>query len=369
MRSRTRIRVGGLIALALCFASCATPPTPGPKKVPFHVALVPVDVGVLQIKQPIEEGEETGISLAFAEQPVTKALLDAMTERFAKATLLTAAPEGASKEENYEAWVEEARRQGADLILDASLRYDERIHTALNDLFWRNLPLFAIGGPFNWLVNDRSYYVHVQLDAELYSVDGVGKVAPPDQITRVSQLKSQAQEARLDFIDRGNHIGAYLLAVFLPSGFVSSESDAVLPELQAVIAKALGDGLTGSVQASAAQLTQWDRVDFYPTGVRVTEDRRFLEGELVLRLVGNVSRLRFLRYRTDSGPFQDHDLGEGERVPASGRQPGMRRYPFRIPIDGVGVRFIQLKVGQEDIDATSRTFTYVVPGSSPRPRR
>ncbi len=78
--------------------------------------------------------------------------------------------------------------------------------------------------------------------------------------------------------------------------------------------------------------------------------------------VGNVSRLRFLRYRTGPGPFRDHDLGEGERVAASGRQPGMRRYPFRIPLEGGDVRFLQLKVGQEDIDMTSRTFTYTVPG-------
>jgi hypothetical protein len=323
---------------------------------------VPVDVGVLQVNVPIEAGNETELSLTLAEQPVTEALLDAMTERFAKATLLSAAREGASKEENYKVWVAESRRQGADLILDASLRYDEKIHTALNDLFWLNLPLFAIGGPFNWLVNDRSYYVHVRLEAELYSVAGVGKIAAPDQITRVSQLRSQAREATLDFIDRGDHVGAYLLAVLLPSGFLSSESDAVAPKLQAAIAKQLAAGLIGSAQANAQQLTHWDRVDFHPDGVRVSADRRFLEGEFVLRFVGNVSRLRFLRYRTAPGPFQDHDLGEGERIPARGREPGMRRYPFRIPLQGPDVRFVQLRVGQADIDVTSRTFTYVVPG-------
>ncbi|MEM7205216.1 MAG: hypothetical protein AAF628_33485 [Planctomycetota bacterium] len=356
--NRVEVNLGAGALLALCLAGCGTSDQAAEQTLPFHVAVIPVDVDEMGAGLPIEHGGETELSLDFVETEVTQKLVDAASRPFAKTTLLSKPNRGLSKEENYEVWVAEAAESGADLILDATLLFDRKIHTGLNGSFWVNLPFFFIGGPFNWFVNDRSYYFDARLEARVFSAHGIGEVRPPDRRTRVTTLEAQVSEARLDFLDRGDGLGAFALSVVVPSGWVSAESSSVTGKLQDAIAADIGTNLARNAQTDVRQLLRWDRVHFYPEGVGLAADERALEGWFVLELDGNVARLD-LRYRTNLEPYRDYDWGDGNRV-SWGRQPRKRHYWFHIPIDGEEVRWIQLEVRQAELDATRRTFTYLV---------
>ena len=94
-----------------------------------------MDLG--QIQTQIEDGGETGISLTFSDNAVNAALIDALSTRFCRATLLSPAKDGASNAEKYSSWVKEAREKGADLLLAAAskvlLRFPETVFHLIGD--------------------------------------------------------------------------------------------------------------------------------------------------------------------------------------------------------------------------------------------
>lgn len=124
-------------------------------------------------------------------------------------------------------WVQAAADDGADLIVSAVLNFRTQVRTDINSAFWLNLPLFLLGGPMTWFVNDRSYFLEAQLTAEVHAVDPLAKqlASLADGRSRLQSVRSSAGEVPLDFLDRADHGGQYLLSVIVPSGLLATDTE------------------------------------------------------------------------------------------------------------------------------------------------
>lgn len=361
------ILCGGVATL---LASCASAPEPGPA-LPFHVALAPVFVEQVQA-MAADAGAPADVVLALDAASLSRALSDALRGSVAKITLLEpgepAHGTNGGAASGNDAWLDQAQAKGADLILDVTFSYDPTFATSLNDRFWLNLPLFALGGPATWFVADRSYRFHARLDAQLFDVATASapSVRALDAGSRLLRLDRQIEEASLSFLERASGVH-YLLSLVVPAGFVAPRSDSVPEELRDAVTSELCAALVRALRERSEDLARGTLVAFHPSGVHTVVEggARFLVGEFVLE-VGNVSELGRLRYRFDSGSFVDAAWGEVTLEARSGRTGSLRHYPFRIAL-GDATDTVQLEVEQADVSSSKRTFTY--PIAPPREER
>ncbi|MCA8973192.1 MAG: hypothetical protein KDC98_00650 [Planctomycetes bacterium] len=326
------------------------------QRLPFHLAVMaPTTKAGSRATVDESQGNPTALQLRFDDDALAARLCHELELRFHKVSLLGAVTDQA---ENLQA----ARQVGADLILDARLGYDPSIHTALNDRFWLNLPLFALGGPFCWFVNDRSYYFSSQLEGRLYDVTiAASRTKILDESSLLLRTVSDSTEASLDFLDRADGVGAYLLSIVVPAGLIGSESDSAALELSAAVTDQLCQAIAQTLQSRAIDVIgSGTLVKFEPRNVRVIREgkRKLLVGEVVLELGSVADDLGTLRYRCDNGEFHDASWGTEVVEPPQLGRPGSKTYPFRIPIDSPTAELVQIEVEQLDTWASKRTFTY-----------
>jgi hypothetical protein len=378
----TRI-IGAAGLLVLVMMGCATAPEQPPERLlPFHVGLVPVVVtGVSGPPAAADEdpaGEAEGVLLAFDDGEATTALAGALSRgAFARVTELRY-PETVPREEflalppevreKDQWWVERADQHEVDLILVPEIRFHGRVRTALNGAFWLNLPLFLLGGPMTWFVNDRSYFVDVQLRAEVFAVSPLasGHATLDSPNARLQQARAGRDEVPLDFIDRADHLGHYALSVLVPSGFLASESGSVGGELSRLLLDDLVEGLVRDIQAQSEQLVRADRLfDFFlpPESLSVvaTAEGWELRGEVLLERGGGAApAMKRGRLRWGGGTEQSFDLEERELVEDAGWRGAYDRYPFvfRLP-PGDLPECAQLEL--VDASANEDRRTYMVP--------
>lgn len=335
-------------------------------RLPFHVAIVPaIAVADASARKPM--GDPTTLVLAFDEQLLMQELDASLAATFTKVTRLQ--PTTGETPANSKAWVAAAQAQGADLLLLPTLRYDPKIETSLNDRFWLNLPLFALGGPFCWFVADRSYFCYSSLRGDLFDVTvaAASRRQTLDASSKVTWLEVKSTETSANFLQRADGIGPYLLSVVCPAGLVWPESAAIPAELAKAVSNQLGDAMSQGMQDRGTEITECDLVDFFPRDVRVIDEagHRVLTGEMVLEL-GEANELGRLRFRTGAGgEFQEVGWTADPARPADSAGKGRRSYSFRIPLDGVKAGTVQVEVEQLDRALTRRTFTFDV-RSGPR---
>lgn len=361
-----RFLAGSVAALCLVMTGCASTADVN-AKLPFHIAIVPPDArpypAALQA-----EGNETELAFVVDEPGLLVELERALAQAFTKVSRLSAPADPASDDAGV-ALLTQAQQQGADLILRASLSYDPKVRTALNDRFWLNLPLFALGGPFCWFVSDRSYYCFTRLEGQLFDVSVAAGSETPSLGTgaRVLRVEREAKEASLSFLQRADGAGAYALSLICPAGWLASETAAVPAELDAAVVSQLCRAMTNALQDRAIEIAESDLVDFHPRGVRVARDgaQAALVGEMVLGL-RQANELGTLRYRLGSGNFVDASWGTPTMVSAGGDDRGRKVYPFTIPLDAAATGTVQIEVEQLDRFATRRTFTFPLDGAAAR---
>ncbi len=341
----------------LSLAACQSQPIRG-GSLPFHIAMTPVAIEVVRSAKS-QESAPPGPMLAFDETEFSYSCAAELRTCFTGVTTLPSPPAGVPEARRV-AWVHEARAAGADLIVDTTLTYDPVFTTALNDRFWLNLPLFALGGPFAWFVADRSYQCQGTLEVQVYDL-GAAATAGGDALddsSRVLRVDRQAEEASLNLCERAS-FGHYALSLLVPAGFLAQESAAVPDELRHAITAQLSRAIARALQERSQDLTRVAAVDFHPEGVHVEQDARggrTLVGEFVLELgSGNASDLGEIRYRFDLGSFQRAEWGE-TRIEAHARSGGRKHHAFRIPLGSAAK--VQVEVEQRDRFASRRTFTY-----------
>jgi len=357
LSSPRRRQVATLSVLA-CLGACATQ-TNTARKLPFHVAIAPASV-VRDATTLPEKGHPTELVFAIDPTTLSKRLAAAAGQSFVKVTALSPTDASLTTVAAQKAWVAEAQQTGADLLLVPRLRYHPRVHTELNDRFWLNLPLFALGGPFCWFVADRSYHCNASLAGEIHDVTAAAasRRQTLDPSTVVHPFKKENTEASLSFLQRASGAGPYLLSVICPAGLLATESDGVPPELNTVVVGQLCDEMLESLREGAAVIQESALVDFFPNDVHVgtAGGSRALLGEFVLKL-GTANELGKLRYRFGPAePWRD-----AAWLPLKPEvTPDRKVYPFAVKLDGATGGTVQLQVEQLDQDLSRRSFTYAV---------
>jgi hypothetical protein len=290
-----------LLGVAALLAGCASQPTREEPPLPFHVAVIPIAAEKAAApatatpgSTPHEKTFELAMDSARASQTVVKTLDG---KCFARATLLPY-PAGVSPAE-FEAkpaaerdahWVEASKAAGADLVLECDLRYSPALKSKSNEKFWMNLPLFLLGGPACYFVDDVSYVGEARLDGNLYDLSAIvaDHATLEDRRAQIVHLESRFQEATLDFIDRSNgNVGLYAASIVVPAGFLSHESAGAEAKVAGAVAGELAEGLARAVRDESREIVVADRLTGFHLDpgyrIEVRKDKVHFEGEAVIR--------------------------------------------------------------------------------------
>jgi hypothetical protein len=363
--------VAGLVA-------CSGPETQGPaRSLPFHVAVLPVQIRP-EVGAAAPVGEDPpdvaeDLRLVFRETDVTAGLTAALREQcFVLATPLVY-PESRDDfldlppDEQDRYWIQAAEEIGADLLVSAQFVYREGVRTDTNNSFWLNLPLFLLGGPMTWFVDDRSYFLDAELDVEVFELQPlVNETTNLDnQDARLQRIDSDIQEARLDFLDRADHAGHYALSIVWPSGWIATETEETAAELQQAMIDALVGEVVRKIDDQSSLLVQADGlVDFHvvPEDLRLTRKQDGagydLQGEVLLRRGRNtvqsmgVGRLEWGEDSSERVRLEAFTVDE-----AVGRGDSYLRYPFSFHLPAGELPDVaRLTLTDGSADQKSRTY-------------
>lgn len=263
------------VLLSSTLLACRSAPPPKPRAaLPFHVAIVPFEAR----SDPDDKGPEDGIDLELDGAKASAKLVETLEEGyFAKATLLSdvdpAERETLSEAELRQRWVASAREAGADLLMTLDLEYRPRAKTETNDKFWLNLPLFLLGGPATWFVDDRDYDADAQLVFRLYDVSAIEASAAesgaedPFGNREALMLEREQVEPRpvtMNFLDRaGTSGGWYGVSIFWPSGFLVPRSDTASERLGGWVVEDLCTAAATQLHARESEIVRPLSVDFF----------------------------------------------------------------------------------------------------------
>lgn len=354
---RSTLAIALLAAPMLLGACRATRTEALGEPLPFHVAILPPE-----IKEPTKS--EAKMQLQVESQGVVQAMAAGLREHgFARVTVLEpdAQEPALSSNERARHWQERAHELGADLLLRTTLSYDPSIETNTNDRFWLNLPLFLLGGPMCWFVDDRSYKVSARLQADFFDVSDVH-----DELAQWTLLPLplyvEFNETDLDFIDRADGGTDYALSLLIPAGLVARSSDRVARKVEQAFLNDLSQELSAKVQAERARFDQnttlWAfRID--GSGAHAVRNRDGSVSVVVpVQGVGqNTSPYRF-EIRAQEGEFKEQALGEGEFGAA---EADGRLWIRESVAMEAGAQYVTIRV--EDERNRARSYTLPIQGA------
>lgn len=358
---RRRPSSGALLPMAL-LASCASQSS-NLERLPFHVAIAPPVVRVdEQMASQQRDGDATELSLVIDADSVADQLAQSMATVFMQVSAL-ATDADASKSTGE--WARQAQDLGADMLLFPKLTYSPTVHSSLNDRFWLNLPLFAIGGPLNWFVADRSYYCDTELagqliDLSVATAEGTLQEAAEDN-SQVIDVTSPASEASLNFLDRADGALPFVMSLVLPAGLIASESNGAGRALDEIVVAQVSKDMASSLLNRGNNITRWRLISFHPRDLRVdvVDGQRALRGELWLE-IGAATAVSRLRYRLGTQEWGEAAPEETERSLPTANTVGRTIYAFEIPLEADFEGVVQFEVTQNDRFESNRTFSYRV---------
>ncbi len=254
---------------SICFlvallASCASTEELKARKLPIHIAVLPMELptigGVSSGELP---GKPTDLRLEFDRDHVTKAMSQALEDYcFSTVTILEHddLDEGIDPFERERRLLQRAHATGADMIVELQLRYDPEIYRENSSTFWLNFPLFLFAGPTNWFVGDNSYFADVELTTIVYDLNAMeaGGFQLGDAAARVLNASSRYSGTDLDFLDRSNGLEDYALGLIIPSGYLSRQSASTSKELHDRILEELRTEVVQGVQSRRRELVRAD---------------------------------------------------------------------------------------------------------------
>lgn len=365
-----------LLLLGAFLAGCTAERTRPQDPLPFHVALVPFPQDSVRVQAPAEGKENHSLVLALDSGLVSKSVaanLDGTC--FARATVLPY-PDGVAPEEFEQwplaqrdaYWVKTAENGGADLVLECELNYGQTLECHTNEKFWLNLPLFLLGGPACYFVDDVSYVGEARLNGNLFDLSAIrgDRATLEDGRAQILHVESRFQEASLDFLDRaGGNVGAFAASIVVPAGFLSRENPNAEHKLALAVANELSRGLARAVREGSHEVLVADRLAGFHLDPHYSLDLRDakvrFQGEVVLRRAEQERMDSYsarLGRSTTSGEF-------GSGIPDrkdSSRRARYLRFPLRVelPFDTTSDHLtLQLTAGGANPGV--RTFTIPLP--------
>lgn len=350
-----------LCALAAACASSAREV----ERLPFHLAVaVPVADGDTGAATTAPEGV-ADVALALDAAALHDKLVASLGGTFARVTKL--AGKVADDEDATLAWAAMAKQAGADLVLIPRVSYSPQLTTSLNDRFWLNLPLFAIGGPFSWFVSDRSYFCDTRLEGAVHDVslamnEGIA-ARESASLLMGRQREVVVQEASLNFLDRADGVAPYLLSLVVPAGFIAPESADVPVVLAEGVTDRLSQDLARELRDERTALVKGGGVDFHPSAYAVVDEggKRALRIEVSLEASNSGGLDPQVAYVLAGGA-----AGKAELRPVDTGKSSKRRKVFAcdVPLPAGYRGNVQWTIQQRDRFATARSFTCDVGGAA-----
>jgi len=364
--------VFALAALVTAAACRSAPPLPPP--LPFHVALAPVealntDLSITrareasyarsgeashgQVEGVESDDEEEVLTLHLDPGRVTKGLEEALRKGFARVTVLDPPQEADfaswSEDERAGHWREKSLDAGADLWVQPSVSYEPRIEHEANEKFWLNMPLFLLGGPFCYFVSDNTYNARVKLNADFIDV-----TSPHDDPLSGNVLPVPIQVdfkgTDLNFVERADDAGDYLLSIIVPAGFLSRQSPDVVEEVRDDIIDEIADLFVREVLDNDRFFSRADRL----AAVELSHARAVVrrDGQEVLLELP----VRANRFVIRAGDVRISGLVSGEED-----ENGYQWIRRRVAVSE-DTSHIQLRL--EDARSEGRRYTLVLPQAS-----
>jgi hypothetical protein len=359
--------------LLLLGTGCASTKTLSSAPIPFHVGIIPPTTRVLRSDAGTDEDADylvvldqdslsQGMIRALQEGGCTRASMLQPPSSLDGVQLADMAPEDRDRH-----WIEECKRLGVDLLIEPELSYSPRIQRKRNDRFWLNLPLFLLGGPGCYFVDDLSYLGQARIRAGVYDLHAIlaERASLADGRSKLTQLETRFEELSFDFMDRnGLRLSTLAASVLIPAGLLPDDRERVTLLLAERMQNALVRGLAQEMQAASQELILAERVaSFYMepgTSVQKEGRRVRLRGGVILER-GEIERMeswnvragsrvasgtfsggtsdddlstnrqRFLRYDLDLAMDVDADAEELEvELAGVGRERSIRTFSFSL---------------------------------------
>lgn len=278
----------GLIA-AFVAASCSSTKV-DEDPLPFNVAVIPVTksdrkaVAALEASAEENQDESEGFRLLLDEDQLGKAILRELRARgFARVSVLEAGDAEelatANEPERGRYWQELARtKHHADLLVRPELFLSDRLEGGINDRFYLNLVLFALGGPFCWWVSDRTYEANARLAVRFYDISREQTDVWQEELLPFS-IQATFDGTSLRFIDRADGVGQYALSIICPAGFLARRTDHAEESVREAALDELSSELVDEILSNGAAFVEAREADDIALDLRRSSVQRVSESE------------------------------------------------------------------------------------------
>jgi hypothetical protein len=257
---------------------------------PFHVAVIPL--GAEDVRTGIDEVTEHDASefeIELESGRISEAVQRSLDETLFTVATLLERPSSPGDLADDEYWIEQAREIGADLLLEChALKYERWVTSHKINLYSSSLPLFLLGGPFVYFINDRAYAVDARVSVTLYdvnpilaAVDEPGAVAEIDRALMIQSFDGRADDVRVNFLDRTDFddLGAYGASLVMPTGFLAKSNETVRAVVIDQAIESMGKNVADAISDHASEILEPDpRLARFFLDVKTIRTRRTAEG-------------------------------------------------------------------------------------------
>lgn len=346
---------------------------------PFKVAVIPFEIAVTAAPDGAAE-DSTTFEPAFEPADFTQAIRDAMRARFAEAVVLPY-PAGVPVEEfkrqpqqqQDDYWMRTCAEVDADLVLECDVKVPKRACYSRNGKFWLNLPIFLIGGPLCYFVEDTTFTPEgeARLDAVLHQVRPIrsGRATLANGFAEVARCDVKFDGVTFDFIDRAQ-VGNYFASLLCPPGLLARGNDRVCRRFAAEVSHGLASGLSREIDASSSSILKTESLaDFFlKSGVEAVASGSELRvrGEVAIRSASAADMREYVIHY--GGQSVTGELADPEPDPllSTGREQFLKlRFSETLPLDP-HVDRVRIELVQGGRDQIARTFTVAVSEAASR---
>lgn len=359
--------------LALC-AGCAGPAKKSELVLPFHVAVVPIELALPFDPSEVDQSTQAK-RLSVEPVALSKHLAATLGKRcFTRATLLEP-PHDLSREEfagwstqqRDAYWITAGAAAGADLIATGELRVGRMLEGEINEKFWLNLPLFVCGGPACYFVDDRTYQAEARLDVWIFDLPPLAarQASIDDGRAELAHVQSRFHGATLDFWDRaGADAGSLAESILIPAGLLARNGARVDRAVAAKAVAELVEGVRSELQSESMDVLVAKRLsDFYvdPRSILLSENGflRF-RGDVILRR-GEIERIDTWRLQAGADSLEgelQEAIVDTELTTAHSR---FVRYPIDVQMPAApNCQEATLTIVSAGRNPMRRTFTFAV---------
>ena len=351
--ARGLVTATALLACGLAAAGCRSAPVdeaaPSFARLPFHIAVLPIERIDIPIGEFPEDAEPTDMQLYINAAELEQAIADELARTaFSRVSLL--GPDADP--------VALGRAERADLLLEFTLRYTEPIWRERLVSGFTNFLLFAVGGPFVTGQRDFRYHADAQLQASLYDLGAIDgeRVRIGDARARVFLAEASFEGVELNYNERRKGSSGWWKALFVPSGILAKQSDALEQNLRERVPRSLAENLAFDVQRDRERLVDRGPASGFgldPDSVRIDRDldgQVTLRGEVSIPAGSRVNAMRQIR------ALVGESLVEGS-FGSPTFQDGTQRIPFRVRAPRAG-RYLSLELEAGTRDRVRRTYTF-----------